>query len=240
MSRDPRDQMTLRNDIETSELPAMAALPADPALPLLGRNPDFIFESPAVLANLRRHAKHPLPQFLGILNPLASPALKHNEPVGGPDPVVILNQDEVDPKLDDVPGLHFLRGLPFLGNEETPVLHNSVWTAGKKMTLRDERHVIERHRLSGAETTQAPSATRHNQKQKPEAPKDESESPNPLPHAQPLKKRAPSTRRAASTTSTKANRSACRDRTSTAAVFACSAEPRASEAVFVERLPSPC
>ena len=101
-------------------VPAMAALPADPALPLLGRNPDFIFESPAVLANLRRHGKHPLPQFLGILNPLAPPTLKHNEAVRGPDAVVILNQDEVDPKLDEVPRLHFLRGLPFLGNEQTP------------------------------------------------------------------------------------------------------------------------
>ena len=73
------------------------------------QNSDFIFDSPAVLANLRRHGKHPLPQFLGILDPLASPALKHNEPVGGPDAVVILNQDEIDPKLNEVPRLHLLR-----------------------------------------------------------------------------------------------------------------------------------
>ena len=32
-------------------------LPADPSLPPLGRNPDFIFESPAVLANLRGHGE---------------------------------------------------------------------------------------------------------------------------------------------------------------------------------------
>ena len=82
----------------------MAPLPADPALPPRGRNPDFLFESPAVLANRRRHGKHPLPQFPGILDPLASPTLKHNEPVRGPDAVVILNQYEVDPKLDEVGG----------------------------------------------------------------------------------------------------------------------------------------
>ena len=49
-------------------------LPADPSLPPLGRNPDFIFESPAVLANLRGHGEHPLPQVLGILDPLAPQA----------------------------------------------------------------------------------------------------------------------------------------------------------------------
>ena len=65
---------------------ATAPLPADPALPPLGRNPDFLFESPAVFANRRRHGKHPLPQFLGILDPLAPPIPKHNEPVGGLTP----------------------------------------------------------------------------------------------------------------------------------------------------------
>ena len=73
-----------------------------------------------MLANLRRHGKHPLPQVLGVPDPPASPALKHNEPVGGPDAVVILNEDEVDPKLNEVPRLHLLRGLPLLGNEQTP------------------------------------------------------------------------------------------------------------------------
>ena len=69
-----------------------------------------------------------------------------------------------------------------------PPLHNSVRPAGKRMTLRDERHVIERHRLSGADTWRWSETERENQEQKPEAPKDKSESPNPLSHAQPLNK----------------------------------------------------
>ena len=85
-----------------------APLPADPTLPPCGRNLDFLFESPATFTNLGRHGKHPIPQFRGILDPLASPALKNDEPMRGPNTVVIFNEDEVDPKLNKVPGLYLL------------------------------------------------------------------------------------------------------------------------------------